>query len=122
MKENTPRCGGNKGKMGCTSQQYYDSEPRLTNENVFHLYRGNQVIAKLSPEIHIYESTGIKTSKPSTYSTLLRDIQIVLTNWQGIRGISSVDILIFPLIAWIWIGSLLMIIGGFMILLNSANK
>jgi len=113
---------GDQTIMNISSQQYYDSEPRLTNENVFHLYRGNQVIAKLSPEIHIYESTGIKTSKPSTYSTLLRDIQIVLTNWQGIRGISSVDILIFPLIAWIWIGSLLMIIGGFMILLNSANK
>ena len=67
----------------------------------------------LMPDLEYYPKMEMLYARPAISSNLRRDIQIILNNWkEGQDGKFGVHITITPLMIWIWIGGILMSLGG----------
>jgi len=69
------------------------------------------IITKLKPENRFYPITTIFTSEVSIHTNLFRDLYIVLGEGNLNDG-WTVKIYYNPLVIWIWIGALIIFIGG----------
>ena len=69
------------------------------------------IIAKLKPEYRFYPITNNFTTEASIHTNLFRDLYIVLGEGNLNDG-WVVRIYYNPLVIWIWIGSLIIFIGG----------
>ena len=69
------------------------------------------IITKLKPENRFYPITNIFTTEASIHTNLFRDLYIVLGEGNVNDG-WVVRIYHNPLVIWIWIGSLVIFIGG----------
>ena len=96
-----------------SSQSYQNAENRVTFEITFLLMENGNVIELLRPEIHYYENIQLQTIQPAISTNLTKDIHFIMKTWKNPKDSkSSIDILIFPLASWVWIGGAVMIIGG----------
>ena len=68
-------------------------------------------IAELKPENRFYPITKIFTSEVSIHTNLFRDLYIVLGEGNSNEG-WIVKIYYNPLVIWIWIGAILVFLGG----------
>jgi len=67
----------------------------------------------LTPDLEYYPKMEMLYARPAISSNLGRDIQIILNNWKdGNDGMFGVHLTITPLMIWIWVGGLLMTLGG----------
>jgi cytochrome c-type biogenesis protein CcmF len=71
----------------------------------------NKIVTKLKPENRYYPIENNFTSEASIHTTLLRDLYIVLGEGNSIDG-WVVRIYHNPLVIWIWIGALVIFLGG----------
>ena len=69
------------------------------------------IIAKLKPENRFYPITNNFTSEASIHTNLFRDLYIVIGE-GNLRDGWIVRIYYNPLVIWIWIGALVMFLGG----------
>ena len=69
------------------------------------------IIAKLKPEYRFYPITNNFTTEASIHTTLLRDLYIVLGEGSLKNG-WVVKIYYNPLVIWIWIGAIVIFLGG----------
>ncbi len=70
-----------------------------------------KIIAKLKPENRFYPVTNNFTTEVSIHTNLLRDLYIVLGEGNSNDG-WVVRIYYNPLVIWIWIGALVIFLGG----------
>ena len=82
--------------------------------------QNNKIITVLNPENRIYPITKNTTSEVSIHTNLLRDLYIVLGDGDNDNG-WVVRIYYNPLVVWIWIGVLVIIIGGLSALKKNLN-
>ena len=82
--------------------------------------KNNKIITVLNPENRIYPITKNTTSEVSIHTNLLRDLYIVLGEGDNNNG-WVVRIYYNPLVVWIWIGVLVIVIGGLLALKNNLN-
>ena len=82
--------------------------------------QNNKIITVLTPENRIYPITKNTTSEVSIHTNLLRDLYIVLGDGDNDNG-WVVRIYYNPLVVWIWIGVLVIVIGGLLALKNNLN-
>ena len=68
-------------------------------------------ITKLKPENRYYPITNNFTTEASIHSNLARDLYIVLGEGNKKDG-WTIRIYYNPLVAWIWIGSFIIFLGG----------
>ena len=88
-------------------------------EGSFWVYnQKNKIITVLKPENRIYPVTNNTSSEVSIHTNLLRDLYIVLGEGDINEG-WVVRIYYNPLVAWIWIGVLIIVIGGLLALKNN---
>jgi cytochrome c-type biogenesis protein CcmF len=80
----------------------------------------NKIVTKLEPENRYYPITNIFTTEASIHTNLFRDLYIVLGEGSSING-WVVRIYYNPLVMWIWIGAILIFLGG-MVSLNTNIK
>ena len=78
----------------------------------------NKLVTKLKPEKRIYPITRNTTSEVSIHTNLFRDLYIVLGDGDFVNG-WVVRIYYNPLVIWIWIGALLIVMGGLISLYNN---
>lgn len=93
-------------------QQFREEEPRMIYENGLDLSLGGKQPVRLTPRIEVYEKTGVRTSIPAIYTSPWKDVQLVLQDWGGANKENSIEVLLFPLALWIWVGSGLMVLGA----------
>lgn len=71
----------------------------------------------LAPALEFFPKMDLVYAKPAIFTSLKRDIQLILTKWENPDNTkANIQVNIYPLIAWIWIGAGVMIIGGLLIL------
>ena len=88
-------------------------------EGSFWVYnQKNKIITVLKPENRIYPVTNNTSSEVSIHTNLLRDLYIVLGEGDLNEG-WVVRIYYNPLVVWIWIGVLIIFIGGLLALKNN---
>ena len=75
--------------------------------------RGGELITTLRPEKRVYPVAGQPTTEAAIDNGFLRDIYVVIGDPQQAGG-WAMRVYIKPLANWIWGGSILMALGGFL--------
>ena len=76
------------------------------------------IVTKLEPENRFYPVTNNSTTEASIHTNLVRDLYIVLGEGNTQDG-WIVRIYYNPLVAWIWIGALVIFLGGLLSIKNN---
>ncbi|MEM7170483.1 MAG: heme lyase CcmF/NrfE family subunit [Pseudomonadota bacterium] len=84
----------------------YDAE-----RGFFKVSKDGEAITDLSPERRIYRVQGMDTTEAAIHTTGLADLYAVIGQSDG-QGGWTVRIFYEPLVPWLWLGSLVMILGG----------
>jgi cytochrome c-type biogenesis protein CcmF len=82
-------------------------------QGVFQVSRGGSEVAVMRPEKRDFPSIGNETTEAAIEPGLFRDIYLALGNPLD-QGAWSVRIQYKPLVRFIWLGGLLMMLGGFL--------
>jgi cytochrome c-type biogenesis protein CcmF len=102
---------------GYTAQ--YDSianfpgpDQRQVTRAVVSLYKNGAYIGQVFPRIDYYPDAQQTMTIPGQRSTLKDDVYILLVDWQPASSVGATfKIFINPLVNWLWIGSVLFLIG-----------
>ncbi|MGE5140176.1 MAG: cytochrome c-type biogenesis CcmF C-terminal domain-containing protein, partial [Rudaea sp.] len=78
----------------------------------FTVERDGRPVATLTPEKRLYPVQGMPTSEAAIDSGLLRDVYVVLGDRQQDGDAWAVRAYVKPLANWIWLGALIMGLGG----------
>jgi cytochrome c-type biogenesis protein CcmF len=94
----------------------------LSLRGIFLVYdEKKNIITKLKPENRYYPITNNFTTEASIHTNLFRDLYIVLGEGNLSNG-WVVRIYHNPLVIWIWIGALVIFIGGITSMSNNLRK
>ncbi len=74
--------------------------------------RQGREIAVMTPQKRVYSVQGMPTTEAAIRTTLAGDLYVVIGDAEGDEGAFVVRAYYNPLVAWMWIGSLIMILGG----------
>jgi cytochrome c-type biogenesis protein CcmF len=88
------------------SNPNYDTEFALLN-----VYRGDRLVTKLSPELRVYAATQQPSTIVANHSTLIEDLYVIYAGKDPATGQPVIKAFLNPLVAWIWIGLIVTIIG-----------
>ena len=105
------------------SNANYDTEFAMLDA-----YRGNKLVAHLAPEKRFYHASQQTLTVVADHSTLQRDLYVIYAGKNPETDRPIIKVFINPLIAWIWIGVVVIVFGTFVALvprivsLTSANK
>jgi cytochrome c-type biogenesis protein CcmF len=88
-----------------------DGKNYTADQGVFTAFRSGAVEAELRPEKRFYPVQGMPTTEAAINMGLSRDLYVVLGDRQP-EGGYAVRIYIKPFSNWIWIGAIVMALGG----------
>jgi|CXWL01.1.fsa_nt_gi cytochrome c-type biogenesis protein CcmF len=79
---------------------------------VVDVYEDGIYLGQLTPRIDYYYDSQQNMTIPGNRSTLRDDLYILLVDWQPVSSIGATfKIYVNPLVNWLWIGSLLFLLG-----------
>lgn len=82
---------------------------------VLKVYQGGKVVARLTPEKNFHWNIRGWVTEVALYRTLKEDLYLVL-GWLEEDGLATFQIMVNPLIIWLWIGGAAFIAGGALVL------
>jgi cytochrome c-type biogenesis protein CcmF len=77
----------------------------------FEVRRGDDLVAVLQPEARAYATSPQETTEAAIRPTLWANLYAVVGDSDG-RGGYATRLYLKPLVDWIWLGSLIMTLGG----------
>ena len=109
-------------KVVCQSFTQEQNANYLTEYALLDVYQGGKKITQLAPEKRTY-FPDTDHAQPSTvvanHSTLMRDLYVIYEGQNPDTNKPIIKVFINPLIAWIWIGVIVVVLGTFIALLPS---
>jgi cytochrome c-type biogenesis protein CcmF len=79
---------------------------------VIQVYKNSQLLTELYPRTDYYFDAQQNMTIPGVRSTLADDVYVLLVDWEPASAIGATfKIYVNPLVNWLWIGSLLFLIG-----------
>ncbi len=84
----------------------------LTRKGLFSVSKDGKPLLKMYAERRNYLVGGQQTTEAAIHSTLAGDLYAVIGDSDG-KGGQTVNVYYKPLVPWMWIGSTLMVLGGF---------
>jgi len=79
---------------------------------VVDVYENGIYLGELNPRIDFYFDSQQNMTIPGNRSTLRDDLYILLVDWQPVSTLGATfKIYVNPLVNWLWIGSLLFLMG-----------
>jgi cytochrome c-type biogenesis protein CcmF len=92
--------------------QFTGPDGREVTRAVVGIYRGNEFLGTLNPRIDYYFDAQQSMTIPGQRSTMKDDLYILLVSWEPASAIGATfKIYVNPLVNWLWMGSLLFLIG-----------
>lgn len=98
------------------SNANYDSEYELLN-----VYKNGKFLLQMAPERRFYHASQQTETMVADHSTLQRDLYVVYEGRNPQTNQPIIKIFINPLVAWIWIGVLVMALGTLLALVPSMS-
>ncbi|RMH49664.1 MAG: heme lyase CcmF/NrfE family subunit [Alphaproteobacteria bacterium] len=83
----------------------------VATEGIFRLERDGKVLDRLRPQKRIYPVAGMPTTEAAIDQSLLRDVYVVIGDRQA-EGGWAIRSYIKPFADWIWMGAIIMALGG----------
>ncbi len=93
-----------------TYRQSEDSGNKRLNQVVLDVYRGDRKVATMSPERNLHSNVDGSVTEVALRSTLKEDLYVVLAGLES-DGLASFQVLINPMVVWLWIGGLVLLLG-----------
>ncbi|HNS51390.1 MAG TPA: cytochrome c-type biogenesis CcmF C-terminal domain-containing protein [Anaerolineae bacterium] len=93
---------------------------KLRNEVILDVYRGDRLVDTLSPERNFHSNVDGSVTEVALRSTLKEDLYIVLASLEP-DGMAALQVLVTPLVLWLWIGGLILILGTLLALWPSRS-
>ncbi len=84
----------------------YDSEYALLD-----VYRGGRKITQMAPEKRFYAASQQTATMVANHSTLAWDLYVVYAGKNPDSGQPIIKVFLNPLVAWIWIGVIVVVLG-----------
>ncbi|HTD54824.1 MAG TPA: cytochrome c-type biogenesis CcmF C-terminal domain-containing protein, partial [Silvibacterium sp.] len=84
----------------------YDTEYALLD-----VYRGNRKVTQLSPEKRFYTASQQPSTIVANHSTLAWDLYVIYAGKNPDTGQPIIKVFLNPLVAWIWIGVGIVVLG-----------
>jgi cytochrome c-type biogenesis protein CcmF len=78
--------------------------------------KGQKQLGKLSPSVAFYGQSGKRTSEVDIRRSLAGDLYLALTEADSGSKLINLTVFLKPLIDWIWIGTILMVLGTAVVL------
>ena len=79
---------------------------------IFEVSRGDDFKLILEPEKRVYGSRSQPTTEAAIYPTFFGDLYAVIGDFNEKSGGFVTRIYFNPLVAWMWVGALIMVIGA----------
>ncbi len=93
--------------------QFRHSDERWVTRAVMSIFRDGQYLGELYPRYDLYPD-GQPMTIPGVRSSMEDDLYILLVNWEGVTAeVAPFKIYHNPLVNWLWVGSLIFILGTF---------
>ncbi len=77
----------------------------------------NGVGVKVSPQRRFYDKSEQPNSEVSIRSDWDKDTYVMLAGWSDGGNLAAIQVMINPLVSWIWIGGIVMTLGGLLCLM-----
>jgi cytochrome c-type biogenesis protein CcmF len=92
--------------------KYPSTDGRFVTRASVNVFREGELLGDLYPRIDYYTASGQSVTIAGTRSTLADDLYVVLVNWEKV-SLSQASFKVYhnPLINWLWIGSLIFVVG-----------
>ncbi len=90
----------------------YDTNEKRVGQVTMTLKQGATYIGKVTPVKEYYFNKDQPWTRIDRYSTLGRDVYVSLLEYSSETGEANIEVFINPLISWLWIGGIVMTIGG----------
>jgi len=106
----------------------YDKTTTDDNDHVSRLaaqitvLRGDTLIGTLAPEKRFYKKPQQPTTEVAMRSTLTEDLYLVLGSYDPPSGIVTLQAYVNPLVAWLWIGGVILFLGTVVTMWPSAAE
>ena len=89
-----------------------DSNPNYDTEfALLDVYRGNKKITQLAPEKRFYAASQQPSTMVANHSTLAWDLYVIYAGKNPDSGLPIIKVFLNPLMAWIWIGVVMVAVG-----------
>jgi cytochrome c-type biogenesis protein CcmF len=89
----------------------YETESKTVVTTTLSVRNSGKLIARLSPEKYFHRSYEQPVTEVAIRSTLKEDLYVILVGWET-DGTATFKVLVNPLIKWMWIGSVVLVLGG----------
>jgi cytochrome c-type biogenesis protein CcmF len=99
------------------SNANYDTDFALLD-----VYRGGKLITQLAPEKRFYHASQTSATMVALHSTLQSDLYVVFEGRDPDTSRPIIKAMLNPLIAWIWIGVGIVVIGTFIALIPNMTR
>ena len=74
-------------------------------------YRGSDFLGTLNPQLNYYPGYDQTMASPAIHSSWREDLYLVMFSWDG-TGQISLSVMINPLSAFLWVGGMMVLLGG----------
>ena len=102
------------GKYAVTYDSFttYNTNEKQVGEVAFSVRENGRFVGTVSPVREFYFAKQQPWTRIDRQSTLGRDVYVALLDYSADSGQALVKIDINPLVSWVWIGSVVMVLGG----------
>ncbi len=85
------------------------------------VYRGEQLLGVITPEKNYHRNQQEPTTEVAIRTTPAEDLYVILAGWEDGGTLASFKVVINPLVAWLWIGGVVLTAGTVFALWPSAR-
>ena len=93
-----------------TYQSLEENGNKRRNEAVLDIYRGERLVATMSPERNRHSNVDGSVTEAALRSTIKEDLYVVLASLES-DGLAAFQVIVTPLVLWLWIGGMVLIVG-----------
>ncbi len=93
-----------------TYRQVEENGNKVLNEAVVEVSRGGHKIATIRPKRNQHSNVQGAVTEVALRSNLAEDLYVVLANLEP-DGLAAFQVIITPMVLWLWIGGLVLIVG-----------
>ncbi len=89
----------------------YETESKTVVTATLSVRNQGKLLGKLTPEKYFHRSYDQPVTEVAIRSTLREDLYVILVSWDK-DGTTAFKVLVNPLVSWIWIGGIVVVLGG----------
>jgi cytochrome c-type biogenesis protein CcmF len=93
-----------------TYQQVEENGNKMLNEAVMDVFRGSRKLATVSPQRNLHSNVQGAVTEVALRPNLKEDLYVILASLEP-DGLAAFQVLINPLVIWLWIGGAVLILG-----------